>query len=195
MKMHKPPSQPGILRAFGSQPKVPSWASRAAVRETGGAGCPENYHPDSAHDLSAEASATRESEGAGEVWSGVGLEHLEGPARQGTVSVGLGMIRVPQVWEWRREKLQERDEDMRRVTHQDPGCCCCFLDQTKLASGRHCLAHLFSKCFCTSQLHPPRCPAEPRGLVASAQPPLRQGAGWCCPSCSGCCLQRCFCCF
>lgn len=163
--------------------------------------CPENDHPDSARDLSAaEASATRESEGAGEVWPGVGMECLEGPGGQGTVSVGLGMIWVPRVWERRREELQERDEDMLRVAHQDPGCCCC-LDQTKLASGRHCLAHLFSKCFCTSQLHPPGCPAEPRGLVASAQLPLRgslfagrEKAGGC-PSCSGCCLQRCFCCF
>lgn len=111
----------------------------------------------------------------------MGLEHLEELVRQGTVSVGLGMIPVPPVWERRRE-LQERDEDMLRVAHQDQGCCC-FLDQTKLASGRHCLAHLFSKCFCTSQLHPPDCPAEPRGLVASAWLPLResfcrQREGW-----------------
>lgn len=35
--------------------------------------------------------------GAGEVRPGVGLEHLEGPVRQGTVSIGLGMIRVSQV--------------------------------------------------------------------------------------------------
>lgn len=35
--------------------------------------CPENDHPDGARDLSAEASTTRESEGAGEVWPGVGI--------------------------------------------------------------------------------------------------------------------------
>lgn len=72
---------------------------------------------------------------------------------------------------------------MLRVAHQDPGCCC-FLDQTKLASGRHCLAHLFSKCFCTSQLHPPGCPAEPsRASCLCPAPPegissCRQGEGW-----------------
>lgn len=69
------------------------------------------------------------------------------------------------------------------MAHQDPGCCC-FLDQTKLASGRHCLAHLFSKCFCTSQLHPPGCPAEPsRASCLCPAPPegissCRQGEGW-----------------
>lgn len=142
-----------------------------------------------------------ESERAVEVEPGVGLEHLEGPVRQGTVNIGLGMIGVPRIWETRREKLQEGDEDVLRVAHQDPGCCC-FSDQIKLASGRHRLAHLFGKRFCTSQLHPPGCPAEPRGLSCLCPAPPegnlffagREKAGGC-PSCSDCCLQKCFCCF
>lgn len=189
MSVCKPPGQPGTLWVFGSQPTPPAWAlcgecsAELQLEKQEGAGWPEDYHPNSAHDLSAEASATRESEGAVEVKPGVGLGHLEGPGRQGTVGIGLGMIGVPRVWERRREKLQEGDEEVLRVARQDPGCCC-FSDQTKLASGRRCLAHLFGKCFCTSQLHPLGCPAEPKRLVACAQLPLRgiffcgQGEGW-----------------
>jgi hypothetical protein len=61
------------------------------VRETGGAGC-QRITILTVPMTSVQgpgASATRESEGAGEVGPGVGLEHLEGLARQGTASIGL----------------------------------------------------------------------------------------------------------
>lgn len=52
------------------------------------------------------------------------------------------------------------------MAHQGQRCCC-FLDHSRLASGRHSLAPLF--CSLYQPAPPSCCPAEPRGLVASAQ--------------------------